>query len=272
MEVYSLTGKSGTGKSYHAIDVCQQYGIQAILDDGLFICGGNVEAGISAKREPTKVGAIKTALFIKEDHFRSVYKRIRELKPESILILGTSDEMAVRIAARLGLPDITHAIHIEDVTTQEERKIAGTQRKQQGKHIIPVPAPQIKRNFSGYFLDPMKLIREWTGLGERETVAERTVVRPTYSYMGNFTISDQVFYDIAQCICRSMEDIQITRVYENTSPDNLILKVMMDLPVEGLIWPKVEAFQEAFVQAVETMTAYHVSAVNVEVREVLETM
>lgn len=61
MKVYSLTGKSGTGKSYQAMNLCNEENIESIIDDGLFIYHSRVEAGISAKRQKTHVGAIKTA-------------------------------------------------------------------------------------------------------------------------------------------------------------------------------------------------------------------
>ena len=68
MKVYTLTGKSGTGKSYQAINLCKEKNIESIIDDGLFIYRNRVEAGISAKRQKTLVGAIKTALFTLDEH------------------------------------------------------------------------------------------------------------------------------------------------------------------------------------------------------------
>ena len=61
MKVYALVGKSGTGKSYQAMDLCRDRGIEAIIDDGLFIYKNNIVCGSSAKREPTKIGARKAA-------------------------------------------------------------------------------------------------------------------------------------------------------------------------------------------------------------------
>ena len=79
MKVYTLTGKSGTGKSYQAINLCREKKIESIIDDGLFIYRNRVEAGISAKRQKTTVGAIKTALFTLDDHAESVASSIKEM-------------------------------------------------------------------------------------------------------------------------------------------------------------------------------------------------
>ena len=72
MKVYGLIGKSGTGKSFQAVNLCKRLKIESIIDDGLFICRNKVVAGISAKRQPTKVGAVKSALFYKEEHMTEV--------------------------------------------------------------------------------------------------------------------------------------------------------------------------------------------------------
>ena len=106
MEVYTLVGKSGTGKSFHAMNLCQKYQIESIIDDGLFIYKNTIAAGISAKRAETKIGAVKVALFLDDGMRDQVADAIAEKNPKSILILGTSDGMTDKIIARLGLPEI----------------------------------------------------------------------------------------------------------------------------------------------------------------------
>ncbi|WDC84552.1 hypothetical protein PL321_02100 [Caloramator sp. mosi_1] len=51
MEIICLVGKSGTGKSYKAMQVASTYNIDCIIDDGLLIYKGKVVAGVSAKRK-----------------------------------------------------------------------------------------------------------------------------------------------------------------------------------------------------------------------------
>ena len=97
MKVYGLIGKSGTGKSFQAVNLCKQLNIESIIDDGLFICRNKVIAGISAKRQKTRVGAVKSALFYNDAHRDEVVEAINRIKPSSILVLGTSDEMVDRI-------------------------------------------------------------------------------------------------------------------------------------------------------------------------------
>lgn len=102
MDVYTLVGKSGTGKSFHAMNLCKKLGVEAIIDDGLFIYKNSVIAGVSAKRQDTKIGAVKTALFLNDEMQRQVSEAIKREKPASILVLGTSEEMVDKIIERLG--------------------------------------------------------------------------------------------------------------------------------------------------------------------------
>lgn len=265
MKVYTLTGKSGTGKSYQAINLCREKNIESIIDDGLFIYKNRVEAGISAKRQKTTVGAIKTALFTLDEHAEDVSTCIQRMKPESLLIIGTSDRMTDKIVDRLGLPPVTERIYIQDITTDEERQIADRQRHVLGKHVIPVPTLQLKRDFAGYFLDPMRMFRG-IRLGKAE-YSEKTVVRPTFSYMGEFFISDMVMIDIAKCVARETEGVAgVMRVYENTEPDNLMIDVSIAIRDGSPLWETAIEYQERFAEIVESMTAFNVVKVNVEVR------
>ena len=265
MKVYTLTGKSGTGKSYQAINLCREKNIESIIDDGLFIFKNRVEAGISAKRQKTTVGAIKTALFTLDEHAEAVAETIKRLQPESLLIIGTSDRMTDKIVDRLGLPEVSERIYIQDITTDEERQIADRQRHVLGKHVIPVPTLQLKRDFAGYFLDPMRMFRG-IKLGKAE-YSEKTVVRPTFSYMGEFFISDMVMIDIAKCVAREVEGVAgVMRVYENTEPDNLMIDVSIAIRDGSPLWETAIDYQEKFAEIVESMTAFNVVKVNVEIR------
>lgn len=124
MKVYALVGKSGTGKSFQATYLCGQMNIEYIIDDGLLIGRAAVLAGISAKRQKTKIGAVKTALFTDDTHMREVRDKLSEISPARILVIGTSRDMVFKICRRLGLEEPEIIINIEDITTEEERNAA----------------------------------------------------------------------------------------------------------------------------------------------------
>lgn len=267
MDVYTLVGKSGTGKSFHAMNLCKKMDIEAIIDDGLFIYKNSVVAGISAKRADTKIGAVKVALFLDEDMRNQVVEAIDREKPKSILVLGTSDGMTDKIMNRLGLPplapDSLRRIHIEDITTEAERKTARQQRDQHGKHVIPAPSLQLKRSFAGYFMDPLRFFRG----KDQGAAAERTVVRPTYSYMGEYFVSEKVIDDIIMCLAHSMPQIgRVIHIVQVPKADSYRLKISIKIRRGHPIWEAAMAFQKSVEEQIEKMTAFNVTEIEVEVR------
>ena len=264
MKVYGFHGKSGTGKSFHAINLCKELDVEAIIDDGLFIYGNRVVAGTSAKRQQTKIKAIKTALFTDDEHRDEVRAKIDELNPPGILILGTSKDMVEKIVARLGLPEIYRLIPIEDVTTESQREAAKKQRKELGKHVIPAPTFQIKRQFSGYFLDPLRMFRN---LGGKPSYAEKTVVRPTYSYLGDYDLSDKVIADITSHLgSRASGVYAVLRVLTESSSEGVEIRVLVVMNYGARIIEAAKEFQRQIFEQVESMTAFHIIKVDIDVR------
>lgn len=266
MKVYALIGKSGTGKSFQAVNLCKELDIESIIDDGLFICRNKVIAGISAKRQKTKVGAVKTALFHEPSHMEDVKNAIREQKPKSILIIGTSDGMVNKIVARLDMPRIDRRIYINEITTEAERAIARRQRDEMGEHAIPAPTFQLKRQFSGYFMLPMKMIlREWGSLRE---VSEKSVVRPTYSYRGGYEISDKVMVDIIECVKNETDYVsEIGRVAISPIHEGIDIYVTADFKYGVNLPSAAKEFQQEIVNKIEEMTAFNVNRLDLEIKD-----
>ena len=204
MKVYAFVGPSGTGKSYRAQLVASQNNIKYIIDDGLLIDENEVIAGTSAKKAPTKIETVRHALFIDEVEQKEMKKALKKYKPESLLILGTSDKMISKIIESLSLPPLEKTIYIDEVATEEEMEKAKSIRVTQGKHVIPVPTFEIKKDFSGYLLDPLQIFKS---KGGNQYISEKSIIRPTFSYLGNFTISDSVFRQIAEQTAAKMPEI-----------------------------------------------------------------
>ena len=192
IQVYAFVGPSGTGKSYRAQMVASEYNIRYIIDDGLLIKDNEVIAGESAKKAPTKIETVKEALFIDNSQAEEIKKALRKNKPESLLILGTSDGMIEKIRTNLELPELTKTIYITDVATDQEMEEAKRMRQVEGKHVIPVPTFEIKKDFSGYLLDPLQIFKS-KGKDAKPYISEKSIIRPTFSYLGNYTISDGVY-------------------------------------------------------------------------------
>jgi adenylate kinase family enzyme len=176
MEVYTLIGESGTGKSSNAISFANEHHIQAIIDDGLFIYQGEKLAGSSAKFEKTMIAAVKRAIFHDDEHAQTVKNVLKEMAIERILVIGTSKKMVQKIVDRLDIGPIHHYYYIEDILTPDQIAKAKHERMTKGKHVIPVSYKQFDQNLI------RKLIQKGIEIftPQKEKMGEITVVRPFF--------------------------------------------------------------------------------------------
>lgn len=267
MKIYTLVGKSGTGKSHQSPFLSQEKNIEGIIDDGLLIFNSKIVAGKSAKRQPTKIAAVKTALFTEDSHRDEVIEALKKCNPRSLLIIGTSDKMIKKIVDRLNLENPYEKIAIEDITTEKERIIAKRQREEFGKHVIPVATFQLKSHFSGYFLDPIKILKR-LGPG-RKQLSEKTEVRPTFSYLGEFSISDSVIKEIVEHITQETEALlQVNKIYVMNDDKGMKVQCDLILSKRAKVTQVAVAFQKKVMGEIERMTSFNVIEVNVTIKGV----
>lgn len=263
IRVLAFVGPSGTGKSYRAQMVANENNISYIIDDGLLINENNVVAGNSAKKAPTKVETVKKAIFLNKQDREEMKEAIKKYKPEAILILGTSDDMVEKIAENLELPKPEKTVYINQVATEEEMEKAKRIRTTEGKHVIPVPTFEIKKDFSGFILDPLQIFK-FNGRGNEPYISEKSIIRPTFSYLGKFTISDVVFRQIAEVVAKKIEGIHRlsrTRAENSIGGTNIYLEVYV---VYGYnIVNVLREYKQKVKKETERLTAMNVQEVSV---------
>lgn len=263
IEVYAFVGPSGTGKSYRAQMVASEYNIRYIIDDGLLIKDNEVIAGESAKKAPTKIETVKEALFLNPEKAEEIKKAFRKYRPESILVLGTSDGMIEKIRNNLGLPELTKTVYITDVATEQEMEDAKRMRLDEGKHVIPVPTFEIKKDFSGYILDPLQIFKS-KGKDEKPYISEKSIIRPTFSYLGNYTISDGVLKDIIEHLASKVEAIyKIYRTRIEKSPTGVKIYIEIGLVYGFNIVSSLQNFKKKCIKEIENLTAMNVESVQI---------
>ena len=120
VKTYAFIGSAGTGKSQRAQLVASLLNADYIIDDGLVIHKGSIICGKSAKSERNQVSAIRRALFEFDDHRNEVVAFFAKTAPCSLMIIATSDNMAMRIIKKLGLNQPSRIITIEEVATPQE--------------------------------------------------------------------------------------------------------------------------------------------------------
>ena len=269
MQVYAFVGKTGTGKSYNALRVAKSYDIKYIIDDAILINETKVVAGKSAKTEASKIASVKAAIFFYEDRRKEMIAAIKKEKIDKILLLGTSDEMVAKIAENLKLGPIQKTIYIEDIATPEKIEEARKSRNEEGKHVVPVPTFEIKKQFSGYFIDPLRMFdiyrRESSNMYEAES-SEKTIIRPTYSYLGKFRISDNVIKEIITHVVEEIEGVdKVEKVFTEKYIDGM--RIEMDLKIVfGNSIPQISKnVQKATATTIENMTGINLFGIDINI-------
>lgn len=270
MRTIAFVGPSGTGKSHRAMAVARNNGADAIIDDGLLISETKVIAGKSAKREPTKIASVKCALFVNEAHAKEVRDAVLASDINCIMVLGTSDGMVKKIADVLNLPPIEKTIYITDIATPEEMERAKQMRTAEGKHVIPVPTFEIKKDFSGYFLHPLKIFHKSLDSAEENIETDKSIVRPTFSYLGDYTISDKVISDIAVYNGESVDGVaKITNVNVREGGHGAHLDITMNVKIGYNVIAVSTAVQKIVKASVEKYTSVNARRVHIEVKKLV---
>ena len=270
VKVFALVGKSGTGKSFRAQLVAQKYGIDLMIDDGLLIREKKIIAGKSAKREKAILTAIKTALFTDKEHVDAVNKALEDEQFKRILIIGTSVRMVKRIAERLSLPQPDRIIQIEDVATQAEIEIAQRSRDNEGKHIIPVPAIEVKRNYPHIFFDSVKILFKMSmRLFSKERVFEKAVVRPEYSKRGRIAISESALSEmILHCVNEFDPFLKVEKIILSQEGYRYNLEIFLDIAFGAQISGTFHELQNYIVSSIEKITGLILNEVSITVGKV----
>lgn len=275
VQVYALVGESGTGKSFRSKLLAEQYGIHAIIDDGLLIQDDKIVAGRSAKREKTYMGAVRVALFDDKDHRDSVAKVLRKTHIKKILLLGTSEKMVTKIAMRLQLPQPQKIIHIEEIATKEEIEKAVKSRQVEGKHVIPVPSIEIKKNYPQIFSASMrdffsknKLFAKMNkNIGGK--MIEKSIVQPEFSKKGRIEISEAALTQmVMHCVNECDPEVKVKKITIKTDSRGYKLIVLIDVPFGTQLTGKVHKLQQYIIDKIESYTGILIEEVSIVIDKI----
>lgn len=237
IHVYALVGKSGTGKSFRARLLAEKIGVPYIVDDGLLIHDAAILAGKSAKQEINYISAIKTALFTDPEHRQAVVKTIQDQKVKKILLIGTSDRMVARLAEALELPPITEIIKIEDIASQKDIEDAIKSRFEEGKHVIPVPVIEVKRDYSQILSDSIRIFFKGSGDSKgakRSKFFEKSIVNPIFHDQetpGKVTISEAALTQmILHCIDEYNSEVIVRKIKVKMGRSGYGIDLFIDVP------------------------------------------
>ena len=274
MTVFALVGESGTGKSFRAKLIAQENGIEAIIDDGLLIQNDKILAGRrTAKHEKTYMGAVRIALFDDKQHRDQVAKALQTNKIKKLLIIGTREKMAQKITSRLQIPLPSKIIKIEDIATREELEKAIRSRQIEGKHVIPVPAIEVKKSYSQIFYDSMKEIAGKSSANfkilnlfgkKKQSTLEKSIVTPEFSKKGRIEISEAALSQMAMhCVSEFSKDIRIKKLSIKTNSRGYKLIITVDVPFGRQLTGEIHRLQQYVIENIEKYTGILIEEVSI---------
>ncbi len=274
--VLALVGPSGTGKSFRAKLVAEKYGVEAIIDDGLLIQDDKIVAGQTAKREKTYMGAVRVAVFDDKGHRDQVAKALQKRRIKRILLLGTSEKMVQKIAMRLQLPSPSKVINITDVASEEDIETAQRSRLVEGKHVIPVPAIEIKRDYPKIFYDKVKIffkgLRITNERDKNSQVSEKSVVRPEFSKKGRVEISGAAITQmVMHCVAEHDSQIRVKKLQIKTDSHGYRLVVTIDIPFGTQLTGTIHNLQSYIINNIEKYTGILIEEVSIIIDKITRT-
>ncbi len=289
LSVFAFYGPSGTGKSFRAKLVAQQYKINAIIDDGLLIKDEDIIAGHSAKLEKNYMGAVRVALFDDKEHRDSVAKAIKEFNLRRILILGTSEKMVNKIALRLQIPLPEQYIRIEDIATPEQMEQARRSRQIEGKHVIPVRAYEIETNdtkdtkYKKIFVDSVRVALANRGIfnklfskteeeqpSQNTKLFEKSVVKPAFSITARKDISQATLARmVSHYIGQFDECIRLKGLSIKTDETGYKFLMKVDVPFGSKLADLAQKLKKYIIDMIEKVSGILIEDVSIIIDKII---
>ncbi len=275
--VYALVGKSGTGKSFRAKLLAEKIGIPYIIDDGLLIHGDTILAGRSAKQERFYVSAIKTALFTDSVHRENVIDALKKKKVKKVLLLGTSRRMVERLTNRLDLPPISQIIRIEEIASQKDIEDAIKSRFEEGKHVIPVPAIEVKRDYAMILSDSIRIF--FSGDKRKDGVKkshffEKSIVQPDFheekKQDGKVIITEAALSQmIFHCIDEYDDEIQVKKVKIKVHPSGYTVALHIVVTYGKTLNSGLEQLRKYICDTIQRYTGIIIETLEISIDEIV---
>ncbi|QEN03809.1 hypothetical protein EW093_03535 [Thiospirochaeta perfilievii] len=268
VKVYALVGRSGTGKSFRAGLVAKKNQIELMIDDGLLIHNEKIIAGKSAKKEDAYMGAIKTALFDNPTHKEEVKSKLQSTKFKKILLIGTSNKMVAKIAQRLELPEISTYVQIEDVASKEEIETAINSRTREGKHVIPVPSIEVKRDYAHIFYDSIKV---FFSRKKTKNFVEKSVVRPMFNKRekGAVTISEAALSQmVLHCVDEHSGNVKVKKITVSQNQAGFNIGIFVNVSFGEQLSGNFHSLQKYITESIERLTGIIINQVDITIDQV----
>lgn len=115
-----------------------------------------------------------------------------------------------------------------------------------------------KKIFHGYLLDPLQIFKS-KGKNLKPYISEKSIIRPTFSYLGNFKISDTVFRQIIDYLSSKSKAIyKINKVRTDNLEDGVYIYVEVVIIYGYNVLEELKNFKKKCQNEIEKLTAMNV--------------
>ena len=109
-------------------------------------------------------------------------------------------------------------------------------------------------------MDPLQIFKT-KGKGKDPYISEKSIIRPTFSYLGNFTISDNVFKQIIENIADKNPAINKIRINSVENVPTIYLEIILMYGYN--IVESVNSFNERIRKEIDKLTAMGVNKIDI---------
>ena len=108
------------------------------------------------------------------------------------------------------------------------------------------------------------------GGGQDPYIAEKSIIRPTFSYLGNFTISDTVFRQIIQMLVKKEKDIvKISKIRIDKYGEGMSIYMQSIVKYGCNIEECYKKFQNKVKKEIERLTSMNVQKIEILVKSII---
>jgi uncharacterized alkaline shock family protein YloU len=108
------------------------------------------------------------------------------------------------------------------------------------------------------------------GKGNYQLVGEKSVVRPTFSYLGNYTISDYTIFQIVEHVVLKIMGVhKISRFRVENQPEGIIMEIDLVLIYGYIIKELLHNIQSKIREEIETLTALNIISLNLVAKSLI---
>jgi len=140
-------------------------------------------------------------------------------------------------------------------------------RKIEGKHVIPVPALEIRRNYPSIFYDSIRVFLKRNFGASPPTlprIYEKSVVRPEYSKLGRVSISEAALSQmVIHCVNEYDDGLRVRRLAVRSDTQGYRLTIVLEVPFGTKLASNAHALQEYIIDNIERYTGILIEEVSI---------